>query len=286
MAQRREPTLRSQWLGQQLRDLREERGIKLADLADYLERDATTVGRYESGETALRRVDLLAMLDYYGVSDPEIRNRLTDLREEAWQKGWWDGYKDVMTEREFVDLTWLESRARRMSIYAAMIVTGLLQTRAYAEALIRHDYETPPEHVDRMVRLRMDRQTQWAQDGDKQLSIVVDQSVLHRVIGSRDVLREQIEHLVTVSRQESVHLRVLPLTAGVHRGLNGSFTVFEPDDPYPDVAYLETLAGRVFAEFGRVERFTAAYDQLEQASMPAEESAELIASIAKDLSRQ
>ena len=95
------PTLRAQWLGQSLRELRDAKGMTLARAADLLQRNASTVSRFESGEYSIRRPDLMVLLDLYGVSDRRQRDSLLRLSEEAWQKGWWDGYQEL--EQPFVD---------------------------------------------------------------------------------------------------------------------------------------------------------------------------------------
>ena len=85
-------TLRSQWLGQQLRELREANGLKIKEVAEYLQRDPGTVSRFESGFYPIRRPDLMALLGLYGISDRKRRDALMTLSEDVWQKGWWDGY--------------------------------------------------------------------------------------------------------------------------------------------------------------------------------------------------
>lgn len=91
MAEKQGPTLRAQWLGQQLRELREQGDFTLREAADYLERDPSTLGRFEAGEHAIRRADLVALLDFYPVPDTRTRDNLLALREEVWRKGWWEG---------------------------------------------------------------------------------------------------------------------------------------------------------------------------------------------------
>ncbi|MGH3971938.1 MAG: Scr1 family TA system antitoxin-like transcriptional regulator, partial [Pseudonocardiaceae bacterium] len=128
-------TLRAQWLGQSLRELRDASGMTLARAGEFLQRNAATVSRFESGEYPIRRPDLMALLDLYGVSDRRKRDGLLRLSEDVWQKGWWDGYEPDV-ERQFVDFVWLESRATAIRSFDPLVVTGLLQTREYAEAVI------------------------------------------------------------------------------------------------------------------------------------------------------
>ena len=191
------PTLRAQWLGQSLRQLRESTGMTLQQAAEFLQRNAATVSRFESGEYPIRRPDLMALLDLYGVSERRRRDGLLRLSEDVWQKGWWDGYAaDV--ERQFVDFVWLESRATSIRAFDCIVLPGLLQTRDYAEAVITAaDWQAEPEQVARWVQLRMDRQTVLHSAEPPRLSVIVDEPVLRRAVGGPGVLADQLTHLLT-----------------------------------------------------------------------------------------
>ncbi|HEX5494063.1 MAG TPA: helix-turn-helix transcriptional regulator [Mycobacteriales bacterium] len=285
MATRRQPTLRAQWLGAQLKDLRTTTGMTLDDAAEYLQRNAGTISRFESAEYPIRRGDLLALLDLYKVSQGRKRRELLHLAEEVWRKGWWDGYADAV-DQQFVDYVWLEQRARRICSYDAMIVPGLAQTREYAESLIRNaaDTGTTDEQIDRWIELRLARQRVLHTVDAPDLSIVLDESTLHRPIGSRKILRAQLTHLLDLAGQPSVQIQVLPLTCGAHAGLDGMFMVFERSEPYPDVAYVETLAGRLYVESPETERFARSYDRLRAAALGVAQSVKLISAAAKEKS--
>jgi hypothetical protein len=96
-------------------------------------------------------------------------------------------------------------------------------------------------------------------------------------------MREQLRRVVDLGKRATVEVRVLPTSVGPHAGHNGSFIVFEIPEPYPDVAYVETLAGSLYVETPGAERFAEAYDRLHRASLGPEESAELISAIAEEV---
>lgn len=152
-------TLRAQWLGQQLRALRESTGTTLWQAGEYLQRDPSMVSRFESAEYPIRRGDGLALLDLYHVSEERIRGGLLQLSDDMWRKGWWDDYINTV-DRRYIDFVWLQSRVGRLRTYSAMLVPGLLQTREYAETLIRNDAaaDTPEEQIEKGIGLRMSRQ--------------------------------------------------------------------------------------------------------------------------------
>jgi transcriptional regulator with XRE-family HTH domain len=279
------PTLRAQWLGQQLRALRESTGMMLRQAGEYLQRDPSMVSRFETAEYPIRRGDVLALLDLYGVSEERTRDGLLQLSDDVWRKGWWDAYSNDI-DRRFIDLLWLDSRAERLRTYEAMLVPGLLQTREYAETLIRNvaTADTPEEKIERMIGLRMTRQQILGGDGPVSFATVVDESVLRRVIGNPEVMRGQLTKLLEVAERPNVEVRVLPLRRGAHAGLDGSFWLYEMPDLYPDVAYVDNLAGAVYVEDdAAVDRFRQAYHQLSAAALDGKESAALIVAAAKEL---
>ncbi|MGH3997302.1 MAG: helix-turn-helix domain-containing protein [Pseudonocardiaceae bacterium] len=276
-------TLRAQWLGQSLRELRDASGMTLARAGEFLQRNAATVSRFESGEYPIRRPDLMALLDLYGVSDRRKRDGLLRLSEDVWQKGWWDGYEPDV-ERQFVDFVWLESRATAIRSFDPLVVTGLLQTREYAEAVITAaEWEAEPAQIARWVQLRMDRQAVLHREAPPRFTAIIDEFVLRREIGGSGVLRNQLAHLLATADLPHVDLRVLPASLGAHASPNGNFLVFTIAEPDLDVGYAETLGGAVYVELPDSERFVRVYDRLLDSALEPAESAEFIRSIGEDL---
>ncbi|AVH20894.1 helix-turn-helix domain-containing protein [Nocardia cyriacigeorgica] len=272
MAARPEPTLRAQWLGQQLRRYREAAGLTLKEAAAYLNRDSSTVSRFEAGLYPPRDNDVQELLTLYGVSSEPIRSSLRKLSMEVWQKGWWEGYaKDV--DPSIVDYAWLEARAAEIKSFNPIVVPGLLQTPAYAEAVMRAvDPDVPDEQVDRWLEVRMLRQQTLSLPRPTQFTAILDESVLRRPVGGHRVMTEQLEHLAEVALRPNIHIRVLPERLGAHAAPDGSFKLFNMPEPYPNLACIETPAGVIYVEDDGIKRFVAAFDRLEQATLDREES--------------
>jgi transcriptional regulator with XRE-family HTH domain len=276
-------TLRAQWLGQSLRELRDSTGMTLVQAGEFLQRNAATVSRFESGEYPIRRPDLMALLDLYGVSDRRKRDGLLRLSEDVWQKGWWDGYEPDV-ERQFVDFVWLESRATEIRSFDPLLVTGLLQTREYAEAVITAaEWEAEPAQIARWVQLRMDRQAVLHQETPPRLTAIIDEFVLRREIGGPGVLRGQLAHLLATAVLPHVDLRVLPASIGAHAGHSGYFLVFSIAEPDMDVGFAETVGGAVYVEPPDSERFVRVYNRLLNSALGPAESAEFIRALGEDL---
>lgn len=276
-------TLRAQWLGQSLRELRDTAGLTLVQAGEFLQRNAATVSRFESGEYPIRRPDLMALLDLYGVSGRRKRDGLLRLSEDVWQKGWWDGYEPDV-ERQFVDFVWLEARATVIRSFDPLLVPGLLQTRAYAEAVITAaEWEAGPAQIARWMQLRMDRQAVLHQPAPPQLTVIIDEFVLRREIGGPDVRRGQFAHLLATAKLPHVDLRVLPASIGAHASPSGYFVVFTIAQPDMDVGCAETLGGAIYVEPPDSERFVRVYDRLLDSALGPAESVEFIRAIGEDL---
>jgi Domain of unknown function (DUF5753) len=248
-----------------------------------VQRDASTVSRFESGVLPARVPEVLAYLDLCGIDDPRRRESLKRLSQDVFQKGWWDGYADDVAG-SLVDRIWLESRTLKIQTFQAVVVPGLIQTRDYAETIIRAaDPDASDEQIDRWVEVRMTRQHLLHKDDPAQLVAVLDEGVLHRRVGGSTAMRAQLQHLLDLADTPTIEILVLPAEAGAHASPDGSFEVFVMADPYPAVGYCQTPAGEIYVETASVERLTHAYDRLRGMALGRKETLAFIASTAKGM---
>lgn len=283
MSIKRGPTLRAQWLGKRLRELRESAGLTLKDAADYLQRDPATISRMEAGIVPARVADVMALLDLFSIDDEHLRAGLERLSREARYKGWWDGY-DAELLGGMIDHAWIEARAEEIRSYDVMAVPGLLQTPEYAESTIRGVApDAPSKDVERWVEFRMNRQRILTQDEPPRLAAILDESVLRRIVGGPEIIRAQLRRLAELTTHPSITIKVLPFRASANVSVQGPFMIFTMPDPYPDVAYVETRGGDIYVESPRVEDFARAYTYLDKAALTPEESAALIAAATEQI---
>jgi hypothetical protein len=216
------------------------------------------------------------------VHERRKRDGLLRLSEDVWQKGWWDGYEPDV-ERQFVDYVWLESRATEIRSFDPLVITGLLQTREYAEAVITAaEWEAEPAQIARWVQLRMDRQAVLHRDAPSRFTVIIDEFVLRREIGGPDIHRPQLAHLLATAELPHVDLRVLPASIGAHAGASGLFQIFTLAEPDMDVGYAEAVGGGVYVEPPDSERFVRVYDRLLDSALGPAESVQLIRAIGED----
>lgn len=271
------PSLRSQWLGERMRRIRKRLHIPQQEAADHIQRNNSMLGRYESGEIPFRRNDVIDLLDFYGVSNELERNGLLQLCDDVWRKDWWDPHTDDFGQ-DFIDIPWLESRAERICAYQHIIVHGLLQTREYAEALIRYGSRerTPEVQIARWIDLRIERQHVLHEDNPTRFAIVLEEAALQRPVGGEEVTRTQLQRLVDLSGLANIAVQVIPLDYGPHAALRGSFQLYEMPEPYPDVAHVETLGGSLYIEEPTVSHIREVWKDLIESALSPEESIALV----------
>ena len=279
----RRVTLRAQWLGQILRELRTRRDLTLREAADYLQKDFSTVSRFEQGTFPVRRGDLVALLDLYGIDDAQQREMFTQLCVDVWRTGWWEKYTEDEVWGSTIDYVWLENRAHAMQVFATLSAPGLLQTREYARALITTaNAGATEEQVERWVELRMKRQRVLDREEPAEISVVLDEAALRRPVADQAVMRAQIERLHEVAELPHVELQVLPFAAGTHPSPDGAFTLLSLKEPFSTVAHIESPGGGIYLERGDVDRLTGIYDRLQESSLDTAQSVRFLSELDRD----
>jgi len=284
MATTRRVTLRAQWLGQMLRDLRDNSGLTLKDAGEYLQKDLSTVSKFELGTFPVRRGDLSALLDLYGVDDKRQRETLHELCGEVWQSGWWDKYSADDVWGSTIDYVWLEGRTHAIRSFATLSVPGLLQTADYTRALIRTvNVDESEGRIGRWVELRLARQAILEQEDAPDLTVLLDEAALRRPVGGRKVMADQVRHLIELTERPGIDIRVLPFDTGAHASPEGAFTLLDLPEPFSTIAHIESPGGAIYLERNDVHRLVRLYDRLQEACLSPQESAAFLAAVEKDL---
>lgn len=208
------------------------------------------------------------------------------LRNELWlsrQAGWWRAYADVAPGR-LLELIDYETAASTISQFELIAVPGILQTEAYARAVLRASYDAG-SLVERLVALRGRRRDLLVGEGAPAFLFVLDESVIRRPVGSPATMADQLMHLITLAGLPNVTIRVVPFTVGLHPGSRGSVKVIEfDDDPDRSVAFLEGLPGDVLTEDpAEVSTYSALFRSIAQVALEPADSADLLREAAGEL---
>jgi len=166
-----------------------------------------------------------------------------------------------------------------MRTYQIQWVPGLLQTEGYARALLRTGYPgVSDEEIGRRGELRISRQEILGRPGAPQLWAVIDEGALRRPMGGREVMREQLQHLIKMAEHPAVTIQILPFGVGGHSGGGGPFTILrfaEPD--LQDVIYIEQLTSALYLDKpAEVDRYLEVMEQLCLQAEPAANTAKLL----------
>ncbi|MEU5989730.1 helix-turn-helix transcriptional regulator [Spirillospora sp. NPDC047418] len=284
MSTSRGPSVRQRRLAAELRRLRERRGLTGDDVADRLTWSTAKVSRIENARTGAKIDDVRRLLELYEV-DGARHADLVSLAHDAAQRGWWEEYRDLPSP--LADFIALESEATAAREWGSTVLPGLLQTENYARHVIGgwSDLATlPPQELERRLDVRMRRRGLLDGPRPLELSAVLDEAVLQRLIGDQKVMREQLEHLYRMTELPNVSVQILPLGIA-HSVLAESFILLEfspvHDILFPDIVHVESLTISHFADEAVTYMYRLAYSSLAGQALDADESRRRIAA-AKD----
>jgi transcriptional regulator with XRE-family HTH domain len=260
-------------------DLTQERA------AESLDWSLSKLIRIEAGSVGISTTDVRAMLQLYQVVEPNEIAQFVSLARITRQRDWMAPFRDLMPA-PYLAYVGLEGEAERLRFFQPSVVPGILQTPAYSRAVIVATTlsDISPERDSASEEVRMMRQHSLLNSPDAPIiDAVLDEAVLHRVIGDRATLSEQLSHLAALAEAPKITLRVLPFTAGLAT-IGGPFIILEfNDDADADAVYLEsTLSASQF--FDRVEgiaRYREVFGKIAAAALSPAASLDLIRQAAR-----
>ncbi|MEU4576469.1 helix-turn-helix domain-containing protein [Nonomuraea sp. ATR24] len=268
-------------LGTQLRRLRTERGISREDAGYSIRASHAKISRLELGQVSFKERDVADLLTLYGVTDPDERAPLIALAKQANAPGWWHKYGDLLPSW-FEVYIGLEGAASAIRTFENQFVPGLLQSPAYARAVIELGNErAAPDELDRRVQLRVARQRRLTGDDRLNLWAVIDEAVLRRAPGGPEAMREQIEHLLAMTAERNVTVQVMPFDRGGHAAAGGSFSILRfPERELPDVVYMEQLTSALYLDkAAESEHYVKVMDRLSVQAQEPKESRRFLESL-------
>ncbi|MEU8060327.1 helix-turn-helix domain-containing protein [Microbispora bryophytorum] len=273
------PTVRHRRLGRELRRLREASGLTPEAAAKQLGWSRPKVNRIENARTSASVTDVTDACDLYG-ADSATKAGLIQLCRDASQRGWWTAYSDVFAGSYVV----LEAETTAIRTWEPLLIPGLLQTEEYAHELIGPARPTPDDvELKRRVDARMARKITLIGSSAPSLHALIDEGALRRPVASAGVMRRQLDSLIDVADRPNVTIQVVPLTAGLHVGLDGAFSVLSFAEGDPDVGYTGCPGGDVYVEAtDQVRGLTLTFEHLAEMALPPDESAALIAAARRD----
>ncbi|MFI6825271.1 helix-turn-helix domain-containing protein [Micromonospora sp. NPDC050187] len=254
------PTVRRRRIARELRQLRERAGMTLDVAARQLDMSKSNLSRIENAQIGIKPRDVRAALALYQVTGADAE-ALVEIARGAQQRGWWQNYSDVLPEW-FEFYVGLEAEAATLRTYEAEAVPGLLQTEAYAREIYR--LTAGEEGLERKVAARLHRQSVLRRDSPVQMSVVLNEAVLLRPVGTPAVMADQLAHVTRVAQLPNVTIQILPFMAGGHPAMSTPYVVLHFADAADNaVVYLDNLTmGLALEGAEHVRGYTLVHERL------------------------
>jgi hypothetical protein len=275
------PAVARRWLAYELRRLREDRSLAQKDVGRACGWSGVRVSYLEKWDHPQRILDrdLDKLLPLYQVPEAD-RAPYYEAARSSREKGWWERYGEEVVPRYLAAFIGLEQGATRILTYEPTIVPGLLQTREYMDAVIATDMkDRTPRLIREVVDVRERRQEVLTRDrAPAELAVVVDESVLRRVVGGPSLMEQQLRHIADVCVRPNVTFRVFPLAYGVSPGqLVASVRILHFVDSVPATVYLEARDDATWIDDREaVDAHDLAFERVAEGSLSPEHSLELL----------
>ncbi|HKT03001.1 MAG TPA: helix-turn-helix transcriptional regulator [Rugosimonospora sp.] len=260
------PTVAKRRLSRLLAELRVKNGYTANQVCDKLNWGRGKVGRFEANTWKRPEMsDIRDLLRIYEVSDAE-RAELEELAVLARARRWWREYGDVFEDSEYPGF---EEDAVRICVYMPLILPGLLQSRAYVEAHTGVGTQ-PAEWRQRALEARLRRQqvlTRHDSTRPELVAVVTEASLMYHW-GRPDERRAQVEHLIGMSREPDVELRLLRFEDGPHPGMSSLISIFDFPGDEPSMVYLENDAAmKEVDNSAEVDAFAVLFGRIRDAAL-------------------
>jgi transcriptional regulator with XRE-family HTH domain len=281
------PTIRLR-LAAELHQLRERAALTGDQVAERLGWSPSKVSRIENARSKVTISDTKKLLALYHV-EGKYRDELTALAREASRKGWWEAYAGELPSG-LVELIGMEAEAESLWDWAPQLIPGLLQTEEYARSVIagwQKFARITPSAIDSRVAARLARQRRLDDDAPLRVRAVMDESALYRRFGASSVMRSQLQHLIAISQNSNITIRILPF-GGNHPVGTGSFVYLKFPQVYDirleDIVVLEQLTNSfVVNQDSEVYQYELAFEALFAESLQPAQSRDAIAKAIRDV---
>lgn len=257
--------------------------MTLSTAARRYGRSQSWISTLENGLHSIDPLELADLLDFYGVTDPAIRESLLHLATHDLNQNW-QRIREGRISAAAYDLASLEADAAEIRNYEPNIVPGLAQLPSYTADLIAVGPRKAARNAKALVEFRMLRQKVLHLPDPPFYQPIISEAVLHNQVGSPAAMAAQLRGLAQFARMGNVDLRVLPFSAGAYLWLAGPFhllTLRPPGDITVSVTEEFAKSKFVVAE-KEVAEHREAFDRILAASMNRTQSLELLEGLASE----
>ncbi len=281
------PLVQRRRLRADLRRARQASGLTQDQVAHEMDWSLSKIIRIEAASSGISANDLKALLNLYGISEPERVDSLLALAKAARERSWWSAYRDVAPP-PLLQLIEYESAASAVRQFETLFIPGILQSEDYARAVIQDFYDERPgsDRLRALVELRVRREDLLDGEHSPSFHFMLDEAAVRRLVGGASVMRRQLRRLIEVAEKPNIAIEVIPFSAGLHAGMKGPFEIIEFADPSDsDIVFLETPRGDIISDDPEETlSYREDFDSLGKASLGPRDSLALLARIADEMS--
>lgn len=279
------PSVAAWELGLRLRERRELMDVTAVSAGKAIGTSQSYISGIENGKlkiNARKLAELAAILDF---DEAEVEE-LQELREAASKRAWWHPYS-AMFSAEVLRYFGFEAGAESMRTYCAGLINGLLQTEAYAMAVMRGGGPSIRlAEANRRVEVRMKRQQRLYGDDPLELTALITESALRQHVGGRGVMAAQLQHLANRIEElpDTLDVRIIPFSADYYNALGGSsFHMLDFNSRLPELIWQETITSTdLIDQPMRMREYNLAYNQAMSYALDRTESLAMIKQAAKE----
>ncbi|MEU5990046.1 helix-turn-helix transcriptional regulator [Spirillospora sp. NPDC047418] len=265
------PSSPAEYFGTELRAKRELSNLSRPQLAEKLGYSPQRIGQVELGGSPPSE-DFAKDCDVFFKTDGSFHRIWKWIRDFGRLAALPPGFPDFIAR---------ERESEVMHVFETMVITGLFQTPEYAYEVLKSDKTS--ETVEHLVATRMERQEILKRENPPYVVAVFDEGAIRRPLGSVEVMRRQIQHLIDLAELHNIVIQIVPTAKGGYAGLPGSFTVMSFRDDV-DVVHVGSHVGAQLIDHpDGVRKYRVRFDLIRGAAMSADDSLGLLRTILEDL---
>ena len=272
--------MRQRELGRRLRQLRQEHGYTVEEVAEKLLCSATKISRLETGARRPSLRDVRDLCGLYNVS-ATTTDEFMELARGAREQVWWTQYEDLKLD----PYLGLEQVATAITSFTTFYLPALLQTEQYTREVIRRVApKMAPEISQQRVEVRMLRQEVLKGDNRPRYRVLLDESVLYRRVGGPELMVAQIDKILQAVRDDKATIQIIPFDFGVHAAEDSNFVLLEFADEtkISPTVFVEGLTGNQYLERkAEVDRYKEAIEYLRDSALNARDSVQHVTELRK-----
>jgi transcriptional regulator with XRE-family HTH domain len=247
--------------GKMLKFYRNRSGLTSDQLGALVNLSGSAIRKIESGRQAPvdPLVDALEAIPGLRCDGAlrELFDQMAEYLTNGVFPGWFQGWPNK------------EAAAVRIKSFSLAVVDGRFQTEDYARAILSTQVGISAEKLDGDVAARLARQAIFGRDNPPVFWNIIDEGALHRPVGSREIMRCQLEHVLEMAHRPNIVVQMIPLEAGAHEGLRGGpFTIVEFDDA-PEAAYQDAaVSGQIIEDEDAIRVLAHTWEALQRVTLP------------------